>query len=93
MVRGERFEKASLRNLIPLIVAGMRSLLLVTVLRGAGHMVWVAVAGWLCLAASGAVVAAGRDRRSLAAGIQTILLLYILGLAPLWCMAIADNWL
>lgn len=93
LVRGERFTRASFINNVPLIVAGLMSLLFVTILRGADQMVWVAVAAVLCLAASGAVVVAERDRRFLAAGVQTILLLYILGLAALWCMAIADNWL
>jgi hypothetical protein len=91
--RGERFTRTSFINTVPLIIAGLMSLLSVTILGGAGQMVWVAVAGWLCLAASGAVVVAEKNRRFLAAGIQTVLLLYIWGLTPLWGMAIADNWL
>lgn len=93
LVRGERFTKASFINTVPLIIAGLLSLLLVTILRGAGETVWVAVSGLLCLAASGAVVVAEKRRRFLATGIQAILLLYVCGLAPLWSMAVTDNWL
>ncbi len=93
LVRGERFTRASFINTVPLIIAGLLSLLLVTILRGAGETVWVAVGGLLCLAASGTVVVAEKRRRFLATGIQTILLLYIWGLIPLWSMAVTDNWL
>lgn len=93
LLRGERFTRDSLRNVIPLILAGVISLLFVTILRGFDHLFLVVIAGVLCLGASCWVVVLEKKQRLLSAGVQLILLLYVGGLVLLWGMALQDDWL
>jgi hypothetical protein len=92
-IRGERLALESIRNVIPLVIAGLVSLVLVTLLRGVGHFGIVIAAGIVCLGASVALVVLERQRRFLAAGFQVILLLYMWGLTPYWIMGVRDDWL
>jgi len=93
LIRGERFALESIRNVIPLIIAGLVSLVLVTLLRGIDHLGFVIAAGIVCLGASVALVVLEKPRRFLAAGLQTILLMYVLGLTPYWITGVRDEWL
>jgi hypothetical protein len=93
LIRGERLTVESVRNVIPLIIAGLVSLLLVTLLRGTKNFSFVIAAGTVCLGASVALVALEKPRRFVAAGVQVILLLYIWGLTPYWIMGVSNNWL
>ena len=92
-IRGERLAVQSIRNVIPLIGAGLVSLVLVTLLRGADNFVFVIAAGIVCLGASVALVVLEKQRRFISAGLQTILLLYVWGLTPYWIMGVRDDWL
>lgn len=58
LARGERFTRTSFINTVPLIIAGLLSLLLVTVLRGTDRLVLVAGGAALCLVAGISVVVA-----------------------------------
>ena len=93
LIRGERFVLESIRNVIPLIIAGLVSLVLVTLLRGIDQRGFVIAAGVVCFAASVAVVVLEKSRRFLAAGLQSISLLYVSGLLPYWIMGVRDDWL
>ena len=93
LIRGERLVLESIRNVIPLIIAGLASLVLVTLLRGIDHLGFVIAAGIVCLGASVALVVLEKSRHFLAAGLQTILLLYVWGLTPYWIMGVRDDWL
>jgi len=93
LIRGERLSIGCVRNLIPLIVGGLVSLILVTLLRGSDHFVFVVAAGVVCFGASVALVVLEKSRRWLAAGLQTIILLYVWGLTPYWVMGVRDDWL
>ncbi len=84
LVRGERLSIGCIRNVISLIVAGLVSLILVTLLRGSDHFAFVIAAGVVCFGASVALVVLEKSRRWLAAGLQTIILLYVWGLTPYW---------
>lgn len=93
LLRGERPNMGCVRNVIPLIVAGLVSLILVTLLRGSDHFAFVIAAGVVCFGASVALVVLEKSRRWLAAGLQTIILLYVWGLTPYWVMGVRDDWL
>jgi hypothetical protein len=90
-IRGERLALESIRNVIPLIIAGLVSLVLVTLLRGVDHLGIVIVAGIVCVGTSIALVVVEKPRRFLAAGYQVIQLLYMWGLTPYWIMGVRDD--